>query len=84
MSHCTFLLVPNQVTTSFLSSPSFLGLYVAQAGLKLAILLPQPLRAGITGMCHHAQVCPFFFLNSLLRQEDLSSRSAWSVQQTLS
>jgi hypothetical protein len=27
--------------------------YVAQAGLKLMILLPQPLSAGSMGLCHH-------------------------------
>jgi hypothetical protein len=33
------------------------SLYIAQAGLKLVILLPQPLSppsARITGMCHYA------------------------------
>jgi hypothetical protein len=39
---------------------SFLGcgeggdrVYVAQAGLKLAVILPQPPTSGITGMNHH-------------------------------
>jgi hypothetical protein len=27
--------------------------YVAHTGLKLEVLLPQPLSAGTIGMCHH-------------------------------
>jgi hypothetical protein len=36
--------------------------YVAQSDIEVGIILPQPPDAGITGMCHHAQlllICTF-------------------------
>lgn len=34
--------------------------YVAPADLKLENHMPQSLNAEITGLCHHAWLCPFF------------------------
>lgn len=36
--------------------------FVAQTGLKFVILLPQPLKAGITGMSFHAQLPLLLFI----------------------